>query len=297
MKASYTNVETEEKEELVRSEGEPDDRRETITSSTCWSQLCCAGGGAMPNPPRIPCAVLRARLSSREVPLTGASRLTRTGLLGIRACILGSVVVQNTAYALVRRYSRGALRETYSTSSVLLVMEVAKMALSAFQIVTSVPTPSLCTCLGLVAPASPLPTPRLPRTLAPRQRLHRRQPSPPPLPRGCPLAVAAAVRPHRRPPALTAARPPRRAPLLLAALLLLAANPPRCPPPPPRCRAGRAVGRAVGQRALKVRLPDHAQPHHARARRRLPRDEHPRLRLSQVHRRSTICVHSTICIL
>mmetsp|Transcript_8116 Transcript_8116/g.27020 ORF Transcript_8116/g.27020 Transcript_8116/m.27020 type:complete len:206 (-) Transcript_8116:440-1057(-) len=56
----------------------------------------------------------------------------------------------------------------------------------------------------------------------------------------------------------------------------------------PDSHLGRAVGRAVGQRALKVRLPDHAQPHHARARRRLPRDEHPRLRQPQVHRRGDL---------
>jgi len=51
--------------------------------------------------------------------------------------VLGLVVLQNTAYALVRRYSRGALHESYSTSSVLLVMEVSKLLLSAVQIVVS----------------------------------------------------------------------------------------------------------------------------------------------------------------
>ena len=56
-----------------------------------------------------------------------------SGVFGIKAIILGSVVIQNTAYALVRRYSRGSLQEKYSTSSVLLVMEMAKMALSAVQ--------------------------------------------------------------------------------------------------------------------------------------------------------------------
>lgn len=55
-------------------------------------------------------------------------------MCGIKAVILGSVVIQNTTYALVRRYSRGSLRETYSTSSVLLVMEIAKMLLSAVQV-------------------------------------------------------------------------------------------------------------------------------------------------------------------
>ena len=45
------------------------------------------------------------------------------------------VTLQNTAYALARRYSRGHLRETYSTSSVLLVMELAKLWLSMGMIV------------------------------------------------------------------------------------------------------------------------------------------------------------------
>jgi len=52
----------------------------------------------------------------------------------MRMAILLAVTVQNTGYALVRRYSRGHLGERYSTSSVLLVMEVAKIALSAQQI-------------------------------------------------------------------------------------------------------------------------------------------------------------------
>ena len=55
------------------------------------------------------------------------------GLGCLKATILGSVVLQNTGYALIRRYSRGSLREKYSTSSVLLVMELAKLLLSAFQ--------------------------------------------------------------------------------------------------------------------------------------------------------------------
>lgn len=56
-----------------------------------------------------------------------------SGVCGIKVIILGSVVIQNTAYALVRRYSRGSLQEKYSASSVLLVMEMAKLALSAVQ--------------------------------------------------------------------------------------------------------------------------------------------------------------------
>jgi len=53
----------------------------------------------------------------------------------IKLIILISVTLQNTAYALVRRYSRGTLHETYSTSSVLLAMEIAKLILSAERIV------------------------------------------------------------------------------------------------------------------------------------------------------------------
>lgn len=52
---------------------------------------------------------------------------------GIKTAILGSVVLQNTGYALVRRYSRAGLGEQYSTSSVLVVMEFAKLALSMIQ--------------------------------------------------------------------------------------------------------------------------------------------------------------------
>eukprot|EP00965_Chrysotila_dentata_P146671 4843895-Pleurochrysis_carterae.AAC.1 len=54
-------------------------------------------------------------------------------ICSLKMLVLGLVVLQNTAYALVRRYSRGALHESYSTSSVLLVMEVSKLLLSAVQ--------------------------------------------------------------------------------------------------------------------------------------------------------------------
>ena len=52
----------------------------------------------------------------------------------LRLTILVAVTMQNTSYALVRRYSRGHLKETYSTSSVLLAMEVSKLLLSAVQL-------------------------------------------------------------------------------------------------------------------------------------------------------------------
>uniref|UniRef100_A0A7S0IMW4 EamA domain-containing protein n=1 Tax=Calcidiscus leptoporus TaxID=127549 RepID=A0A7S0IMW4_9EUKA len=60
-----------------------------------------------------------------------------SSICSLRTLVLGAVVLQNTAYALVRRYSRGSLREKYSSSSVLLVMEIAKFLLSAVQIVVS----------------------------------------------------------------------------------------------------------------------------------------------------------------
>jgi len=65
--------------------------------------------------------------------------LRRGGLMAsgtfMRLTILVAVTLQNTSYALVRRYSRGHLGERYSTSSALLVMELVKLVLSAQQIV------------------------------------------------------------------------------------------------------------------------------------------------------------------
>ena len=55
----------------------------------------------------------------------------------LKLAILLAVTLQNTAYALVRRYSRGHLRESYSASSALFVMEVAKLLFSAVQIKVS----------------------------------------------------------------------------------------------------------------------------------------------------------------
>jgi len=52
----------------------------------------------------------------------------------LKLTILVGVTLQNTGYALCRRYSRGYLKETYSTSSALLVMEVAKLVLSMAQV-------------------------------------------------------------------------------------------------------------------------------------------------------------------
>jgi len=61
-----------------------------------------------------------------------SASLTLTGTMKI--FILIAVLLQNTAYALLRAYSRGVLRETYSTSSALLAMELAKLALSGWQL-------------------------------------------------------------------------------------------------------------------------------------------------------------------
>ena len=53
----------------------------------------------------------------------------------IKLTILVAVTLQNTGYALVRRYSRGHLKERYSTSSALLVMELVKLILSMWMVV------------------------------------------------------------------------------------------------------------------------------------------------------------------
>jgi|EP00900_Chrysochromulina_parva_P028145 solute carrier family 35 (UDP-sugar transporter), member A1/2/3 len=71
-------------------------------------------------------------------PPASEDEVHRGGLMSnttfLRMTILISVTMQNTAYALLRRYSRGHLQERYSTSSALLVMEVVKILLSAQQI-------------------------------------------------------------------------------------------------------------------------------------------------------------------
>ena len=55
----------------------------------------------------------------------------------LKMTILVAVTLQNTSYALVRRYSRGYLKERYSTSSALLVMEIVKLLLSMWMVVFS----------------------------------------------------------------------------------------------------------------------------------------------------------------
>lgn len=63
--------------------------------------------------------------------------ITKPPMIALKLVVLLAVTLQNTAYALARRYSRGHLRETYSTSSVLMVMEAAKILLSMGMIVYS----------------------------------------------------------------------------------------------------------------------------------------------------------------
>ena len=55
----------------------------------------------------------------------------------LKLAILCAVTLQNAGYALVRRYSRGFLREAYSASSALFVMEMVKLVISAVQVVVS----------------------------------------------------------------------------------------------------------------------------------------------------------------
>ena len=54
-----------------------------------------------------------------------AAELARPRMLQLG--ILLAVMLQNSSYALLRAYSRGTLKETYSSSSVLLAMEVTKL--------------------------------------------------------------------------------------------------------------------------------------------------------------------------
>jgi len=74
--------------------------------------------------------------TQRESSMCWPGGLGRT-VCSFKILVLTMVVFQNTAYALARRYSRGTLKDNYSTSSVLLVMEIAKLLLSAVQVVFS----------------------------------------------------------------------------------------------------------------------------------------------------------------
>lgn len=61
---------------------------------------------------------------------TSSSTLSGT----VKLAILLAVMLQNAAYALLRSYSRGTLKESYSASSALLAMELAKLALSGWKL-------------------------------------------------------------------------------------------------------------------------------------------------------------------
>jgi len=52
-------------------------------------------------------------------------------MVGVRAMVLVLLCTQNSLYTLLRRYSRGVLKESVSSSAVLLAAEVLKFALSA----------------------------------------------------------------------------------------------------------------------------------------------------------------------
>ena len=83
----------------------------------------------------------RERTSSLPEAAPAAAAEALQGFLSsgmfMRLTILVAVTLQNTSYALVRRYSRGFLKERYSTSSALLAMELVKLALSMHMVVFS----------------------------------------------------------------------------------------------------------------------------------------------------------------
>lgn len=76
----------------------------------------------------------KARLVSADQPSPAAAPIS-PGQFTLKLVILICVTLQNTSYALIRRYSRGPLHETYSTSSALLAMELAKLLLSAERVI------------------------------------------------------------------------------------------------------------------------------------------------------------------
>jgi len=55
----------------------------------------------------------------------------------LQLAILLAVMLQNSGYALLRGYSRGTLKERYSSSSVLLAMELVKLVFCGWKVVTS----------------------------------------------------------------------------------------------------------------------------------------------------------------
>jgi hypothetical protein len=53
-------------------------------------------------------------------------------LFGIRTFVLVTLCAQNAGHALLARYSQGVLRESYSSTEVVLVAEMIKLAFSAY---------------------------------------------------------------------------------------------------------------------------------------------------------------------
>mmetsp|Transcript_5566 Transcript_5566/g.12146 ORF Transcript_5566/g.12146 Transcript_5566/m.12146 type:complete len:407 (+) Transcript_5566:164-1384(+) len=81
------------------------------------------------------CCIPFDALSGSWYAGSGGSRSTSS--FWLKFVILVSVTLQNTGYCLLRRYSRGQLKETYSSSTALLVMELVKLALSARMLLVS----------------------------------------------------------------------------------------------------------------------------------------------------------------
>ena len=101
-------------------------------AATQYTALSTVGSQSMPDEEADESASSKTPLVQQpETPQASPPKAPR---IALKLVVLIAVTLQNTAYALARRYSRGHLRETYSTSSVLLVMEAVKMVLSMFMI-------------------------------------------------------------------------------------------------------------------------------------------------------------------
>lgn len=90
-------------------------------------ELATAPGGSKAAPEQV--ALMKP---ADRTPPEKRGPMSSTSFL--KLTILVMVTLQNTGYALIRRYSRGHLKENYSTSSALLTMELAKLVLSMFQV-------------------------------------------------------------------------------------------------------------------------------------------------------------------
>ena len=97
--------------------------RSSACSARCWARglesVVCVGvsvGGMAPT--YVPVSIAEEESQALTGPSATPSRLqhfySTLRRPGIKTLILSSVVLQNTCYALVRRYSRGALHEKAS---------------------------------------------------------------------------------------------------------------------------------------------------------------------------------------